>query len=211
MAQNKSMQHWNAHQMCVFDVETTGLKPCWHEIVQIAVVALDANLQPRRKILPFEMFFCPEHPERIDPEAMRVTGLKEVDLLRRGHDPEKGRDLFEQWVKKLELDITPSGTPKRIIPLAHNWAFDKVFIQDWLGASLFNELIDSRYRDTMTTSLFLNDAASFHAEKVPYSKNTLQWLCKRLGVENPRAHDAIQDCLATAECYRRLCQLGVLA
>lgn len=206
---NKCMEHWNAHQMCVIDVETNGTKPFWHEIIQIAVIALDANIKPRKDILPFEMFFAPENPERTDPDALKVTGHKLPTLLREGWNIDKGADLFGEWIKRLDLGQTPQGHPKRIIPLAHNWSFDRPFIQDWLGYSLYNELFDSRARDTMTISLFLNDHASFHAERVPYSKNTLNWLCSKLNVEHARAHDALQDCLATAECYRRLCQLGL--
>jgi len=206
-----SMSHWNAHQLVALDAETTGTKPFWHEIIQIGAVALDANCKPRKNIMPFDIYLCPEHPERVDPDALKVTGFKLPDLLRKGINPDKARDLFEQWVGKLDLGITPAGYPKRIIPLAHNWAFDKPFFQDWLGPAFFNDLIDSRYRDTMTVSLFLNDHASFHAEKVPYSKNTLGWLCSKLGIEHEFAHNAVQDCLATAECYHRLCKLGILA
>lgn len=195
--------------MVAIDVETTGTRPFWHEVVQIAVVALDANLEPRKDILPFDIFLCPEHPERVDPEAMQVTGLKLDQLLRQGHNTDKAVDLFLNWVQRLELGCTPAGHPKRIMPLAHNWAFDKPFVQDWLGYGNFDELFDSRYRDTMVMSLFLNDHAGMHAEKVPYSKNTLGWLCHQLKVEHEYAHNALQDCLATAECYKKLCERGV--
>jgi len=205
------MQHWNAHQLVAIDVETTGTRAFWHEIVQIAAVALDANCLPRKDVMPFDIYLCPDHPERADPEALRVTGFKMTDLLRKGINQDKAKDMFDRWVKTLDLGITPSGYPKRIIPLAHGWAFDKPFLQDWLGYGAFDEMIDSRFRDTMCVSLFLNDHAAFHAEKVPYSKNTLGWLCKQLGVENIKAHNALQDCMATAECYNRLCKLGIIA
>jgi DNA polymerase III epsilon subunit-like protein len=205
------MRHWNEHQMVVLDVETSGTRPFWHEVIQISAVALNARLQVRKDILPFDMYLCPEHPERIDPEALRVTGLKLTDLLRTGFNVDKSRDMFEEWTKKLELGCTPTGTPYRIIPLAHNWAFDKAFIQDWLGYGLFDELFDGRYRDTMVTSLFRNDLAAIHAEKVPHSKNNLSWIAENLGVQHDYAHNSLQDCLVTAECYRRLCQLGLMA
>jgi DNA polymerase III epsilon subunit-like protein len=197
--------------MCVLDVETTGTTPYWHEVTQVACIALNANLEPRKDIMPFDIFLTPEHPERADPEALRVTGIPLQKLMREGHNQDKARDMFERWVERLELGQTKWGTPKRVIPLAHNWAFDKPFLQDWLGATLFNELIDSRFRDTMTVSLFLNDNASFQAEKVPYSKNTLTWLASKLGVQHDHAHNALQDCLVTAEVYKRLCQRGLMA
>jgi DNA polymerase III epsilon subunit-like protein len=207
----KTLEHWNGHQLVALDVETTGTRPFWHEIVQVAAVALNADFQPRKDIMPFDIYLCPEHPERVDPDALKVTGFEMTDLLRKGINPDKARDMFEIWTTRLELGMTPSGTPKRIIPLAHGWAFDKPFFQDWLGYATFDELLDSRFRDTMCVSLFMNDHAAFHNERVPYSKNTLGWLCAKLGVENVKAHDALQDCLATAECYHRLCKIGVIA
>lgn len=204
----KSMRHWNAHQMVALDVETTGTRPFWHEVIQVAAIALDANLDPRKDIIPFDVFLCPEYPERVDPEALRVTGLKLDHLLRHGHNTDKAVDMFEDWVKKLELGVTIGGNEKRIQPLAHNWAFDKPFLQDWLGYGTFNYIIDSRARDTMTLSLMLNDMAAMHAEKVPYSKNTLKWVCYQLDVEHEYAHNALQDCIATAECYKRMIQRG---
>lgn len=206
---SKTMRHWNAHQLCAIDVETTGTQPYWHEIVQISAVALDADLTPRKDLMPFDVFLCPDHPERVDPDAMKVTGLSLKKLMLEGHSPDKAVDMFERWVERLELGQTVWGTPKRIMPLAHNWGFDKPFIQDWLGHALFNELFDSRCRDTMIISLFLNDYAAFQAETVPYSKNKLSWLASKLGVEHEGAHNSLVDCLITAEVYRRLCLLGL--
>ena len=206
----KSMRHWNAHQMVALDVETTGTRPFWHEVIQVAAIALDANLNPRKDIMPFDVFLCPEFPERVDPEAMKVTGLKLDVLIRNGHNTDKAVDMFLDWVEKLELGVTVGGHEKRIIPLAHNWSFDKPFLQDWLGYGTFDYLMDSRARDTMSLSLMLNDMAAMHAEKVPYSKNHLKWLCGQLDVEHEYAHNALQDCIATAECYKRMIQRGLV-
>lgn len=206
----KSMRHWNAHQLVAVDAETTGTRPFWHEIIQFAAVALNSDLEPRKDIIPFDIYITPEHPERVDPDALRVTGLKLDWLMRNGHNMNKAIDMFEHWVGKLELAVTPGGYTKRIIPLAHGWPFDKPFIQDWLGYGTFDLLFDSRFRDTMCVSLFMNDLAGMHAEKVPYSKNTLGWLCNQLNVEHEYAHNALQDCIATAECYKRMCSRGLV-
>jgi len=201
-----SMQHHNGHQMCVIDIETTGLDPYMDEIIQICIVALDSNIEPRRDVMPFFIEIAPVNPEAVSPEAMSVNKLDLVRICQRGHDREKAKDLLDNWVNKLKLPYTPSGERKRILPLAQNWVFDSAFIKRWLGPNTFSGIFDGRYRDTQTVSLYLNDRAAVHGEKVPFSKNNLNWLCSKLNVENHKAHDAMSDCLATAEVYRRLLQ-----
>lgn len=204
----KSMRHWNGHQICAIDVETSGLDPYWHEILQICILPLDSDLKPRRDVTPFYIDMAPEFPHRISEEALKVNRLNINRILMRGINQDKAKDLLEDWINKLGLPYTPSGFRKRIIPLAHNYNFDKPFIQRWLGIETYSDYFDSRVRDTMGISLFLNDAADMHAEKVPYSKNTLSWLASKLDVTIERAHDAMQDCIATAEVYRKLLQHG---
>ncbi len=206
-----SMQHWNGNQLCVIDTETTGLDPHWHEMIQIAIVALDSEIKPRQDVLPFYIEIVPEHPERADKKAMEVNRKTFTEIAQRGHDPEKAKDLLEEWIKKLGLPSTKYGSPKRIIPLGQNYAFDMGFIKQWLGVSLYSDLFDYHYVDTMITAHFLNDRAAVHAEKVPFSKTNLQWLAKTLGVQRERSHDALQDCLTTADVYRLMLNQGLLS
>jgi DNA polymerase III epsilon subunit-like protein len=208
----ESMQHWNGHQLVAVDVETTGLDPFYHEICQICILPLDSNSVPRRGIMPFYVELKIDYPERTDLEAMSVSRANLVKIQRRGFDKEAAKDLLEDWIKKLKLPVTSGGRPKMLIPLAHNWPFDRAFIQAWLGTSLFNDIFWGHYRDTMQTALYLNDKAAMHAEKVPFNKVSLRWVATQLNVEHPlsKAHDALQDCITTAACYRKLLQRGLL-
>jgi len=205
-----SMQHWNGNQLCVIDTETTGLDAYWHEMIQIAIVALDSDIKPRQDVLPFYIEIIPEHPERADKKAMEVNRKTFTEIAQRGHDREKAKDLLEEWIKTLGLPTTKYGNPKKIIPLGQNYAFDMGFIKQWLGVDLYNDLFDYHYVDTMITAHFLNDRAAAHAEKVPFSKTNLQWLARTLGVQRDRAHDALQDCLSTADVYRLMLLQGLL-
>ena len=204
------MQHWNNHQMCAIEVETSGLDPFWDQILQLAIVPLDANLEQRRDVPPFNIYIKPENPTAISSAALRVNKIDIQKVVRFGHDIEKAKDLLEHWVAKLKLGTTKFGNPKRILPLAHNWQFDSSFIKRWLGIEMYGEIFDSRYRDTQVAAEYLNERAAMHAEKVPYSKVNLGWLAKVHGVVNEQAHDAVFDCLTTAEVYRRMTQTGLL-
>ena len=66
---NNCMRHWNGDHLVVLDLETTGLRPGWHEIWQIALLPLDSNLDMRKDVLPFDILIEPEHMERIDWSA----------------------------------------------------------------------------------------------------------------------------------------------
>jgi len=202
-----AMEHLNGNQICVIDTETTGLDPFYHEMIQIAILPLDANLDPRQDVIPFYISLKPDHPERIDREAMKVNKI--MDLTKNGFDRLKAIDLLEEWVTKLKLPCTKYGTPKRITPLGQNYTFDKTFIQAWMGNKSYEAFFHYHYRDTMIAANYLNDRAAFHAEVVPYSKVGLQWLCHQHKIENVRAHDALSDCVATAAVYKKMCQVGL--
>lgn len=197
------MQHWNGHQLCAIDIETGGLDPSWHEILQICILPLDANCEIRQDIIPFCIDMKPEHPTRVEPEARRKNGIS-LERMMRGHDQDKAKDLLEDWVNKLKLPYTQYGNRKRIQPLGQGFSFDKGFIQAWLGIESYSSIFDGRHRDTEIVAAYLNDLAAMHAEKVPFSKINLSWLCKELKVPLERAHDAMADCVATAEVYRKL-------
>lgn len=198
-----SMVHWNGCHLVAIDVETTGLDPNFHEIVQIAVLPLDSNIKPRTDVLPFYIMIKPEYPERFSKEAQSVNKLKLSDIMERGFDKFAAIDLFEEWMDKIGLPYNASGHNRcNLIPLAQNWPFDREFVAAWLGRETFHLHFHPRYRDTMTVANFINDNMGMQGEDVPYHKVNLTWLCKKLNIRIDRAHDALSDCAATAAVYR---------
>lgn len=194
-----NLVHLNGSVMCAVDIETTGTDPQKHDIIEIAIVPLDSNLKPIQTILPFSMLLQPGRPQNIKASATRVHGKTLVELQRDGIEPFKAADLFDEWFEHLKL---PFG--KRIVPLAHNWPFDRSFIIAWLGIEHFNQYFSALYRDTMVTAQFFNDRAAFHAHKVPYNKVRLSYLASQMDIPHEHAHSALHDCLVTAQVYHRL-------
>ena len=56
--------HLNGCLMAAVDLETTGTRPGYHEIIQIAVVPLDSDFRPLADVRPFYTLVKPEYPER---------------------------------------------------------------------------------------------------------------------------------------------------
>ena len=161
--------------------------------------------------MPFYIEIVPDHPERADPKAMQINKMNFAIIGQRGHHPDKARDLLEEWIeKKLKPGFTKFGNPKKILPLGQNYPFDMSFMKAWLGNETYNDLFHYSYRDTKVVANFLNDRAGMHVEKVPFAKTSLGSMAKKLDVELVNAHDALADCQATAEIYRRLLQQGLL-
>lgn len=191
--------HLNGNLLAAVDFETTGRRPGYHEIVQIAVVPLDSDIQPIKELRPFYTNIKPQYPERIEKSAFCVNGINLEELMLYAPEQERVKDLLVEWWNRLDL---PFG--KVLVPLVQNWAFESSFFKAWLGPDMVDKLFHSHARDTMLYAVAMNDRAAFMGEELPFNKVGLGSLCNKLNVVNQNAHNALADCLATAEVYRRL-------
>lgn len=193
------MRHLNGNLMAAVDFETTGDQPGYHEIVQIAVVPLTADIRPNSSLRPFYSNIRPDYPERADPRAMRVHGIKMEDLLMHAPPQERVADMLVEWFGALDLPAN-----RNLVPVAWNWAFESGFGQAWLGTSLWKEIFHSHARDGMLFGLALKDRAAFAGEPYPFESVGLSAIAKKYGIENPNPHDALADAITGAEAYRAL-------
>ncbi len=191
----------NGNLLCAVDVETTGLNPEKHDIIEIAVLPLDNDFKPQKQSLVpwFHMTMKPRRPENIDLDALEVNRSKLVEICNNALDADRVADLFMEWFEKLNL-----GIEKRISPLAHNWIFDVTMIRNWIGPLSTELIFDGRYRDTMAFALSQNDCAEQRGTLCPYPKVNLKYLASTLKVDSPDAHNALPDCRITAEIYTKM-------
>jgi DNA polymerase III epsilon subunit-like protein len=188
----------NNNLLVAVDVETTGLLCGYHEIIQVAVVPLNSEIQPCENMRPFYISIRPEHPER-QKGAAGIHHLNLEDLLSSSVSQEKAADLFDEWFDNLDL---PFG--KRLAPLAHNWAFERGFLSHWLGLETFDGIFHPYARDTWCLATIINDAAAWHGRTIPFTRINLGAMCEKFGFEIINAHDALADSLATARLYREM-------
>jgi len=191
--------HTNGNQLVAVDVETTGLEPGFHELHQVAILPLDSKIKPSKGIVPFYLDLQISYPERIEKKAIKMPKIEFAKRQQRALDPFTAADLLDDWFDRLKLPIY-----KRLCPLAQNFPFDRSFLMAWLGTASYEHLFSPLYRDTLVNTIFHSDLSDFRGDKIKFVQHNLQYLCQKLDVKNQKAHDALQDCVATAEVYRRL-------
>ncbi len=193
------MAHLNGNLLCALDVETTGFDLDMHGIIEIAIVPLNAQIEPHEHFPLFHMRMKPDEGEEIDQDAIRVNGVDLAQIILEGHQRDSVADYLMNWFDALHL---PGY--KKIIPLACNWPFDRSMIERWLGKASFEHIFHPHYRDIQPVANYLNDCADARAEAVDFPKVSLQYLCNLLKVPQLKAHTAISDCIATAQIYKKL-------
>lgn len=196
------MKHLNGSMLCAIDTETTGLEAGYHEIVQLAIIPMDAQLLPRKDIMPLNIIIRPEYPERWTHKVMHED--RKAEILSNGLDSEKAKDVLEDWFIRLAIPPKKTGTPNNITALGQNYAFDQAMLKAWLGIENYSRYIHYHFRDTMVAALFLNDLAAYKCEPAPYPMVGLKDLASTLLIKNDYPHNAYYDALTTAQVYRRL-------
>lgn len=182
--------------LLAIDLETTGLRPGYHEITQIAAIMLDRNLG---ELGAFETLVKIEHPERGlegNFNVFEYTGIKLEDLQKAPALKDALR-LLETFARS-----RIGGTDLRqIMVFGQNPTFDKGFLEEafvrqgWKYPFDFHVLaLESMYvhQHLVRTGELPGDIG-------------LKDICKAAGVENKQKHNAMSDIRASVDALHRLC------
>lgn len=162
----------------VLDTETTGLEAhLGHRLVEIGAVEMIGRRPTGRH---FHTYLNPERA--IDEEASKVTGIKDEDLVDQPLFRDKV-DEFLEFIRGAELII-------------HNAVFDVGFIDAEL------KRLGPQYGKTTDHASVL-DTLVMARTMYPGQRNSLDALCKRLGVDNTRRelHGGLLDAQLLADVY----------
>jgi DNA polymerase III epsilon subunit-like protein len=185
------------------DLETAGLEPGRHPIIQIAAVAVDSELC---ELESFEIKIRFADAEA-DPNSLSANHYSKELWKREAVEPAKAAKQFSRFLRRhATIDmLSRDGKAYRIAQLvAHNGErFDGPFLHAWYRKlGLF---CPARYMVLCTKqrALWLFDEDKSLTPPTDYK---LQTLCEFFGVHLPAedAHDAFNDVRATVELYRAI-------
>jgi len=181
------------HNLAFIDLETTGLDPNKHEIIEIGcIVARQVSQNGQgctlEKIEEFEIRVKPEHLETAEPEALRINGYNETD-----------------WVFASDLAQalkTLSDKTEGAMMIAHNLTFDWSFLEKAFAKTGVLNKMDFHRIDLLSVAF----ARLYHETKV--DKFSLRALTEYFGLTNERAHTALADIRVSFEVYKKLLGLS---
>lgn len=174
----------NQRLVAFVDVETTGLSPDQHEIIDFACILETRTMGPQE--VSFKM--KPEHLDRASPKALEVNG----------YTPEK----WERGWSQSEGATAISQALKNAVLIGHNVRFDAGFLNTTLERHNIKERLDYHLVDTCTL-------AWEHLVPLGLDSLSLANVCKFLGVP-PGGHEALGDARACREVYYKMLRAGML-
>jgi DNA polymerase-3 subunit epsilon len=167
------------------DVETTGLDPIRHEIIEISAVRVHPTLLFVQRELTTRV--RPQFPERCTAEAAALNGF----------DPEKWDDAPDLYDVLERYKLVAGGC----ILVGHNVGFDREFLANaFRRAGVEEPKLDHHVVDTASLAWPLVAVGALPSL-------SLSGVCDVLGISNTGAHSARRDVGRTMEVFRRLMAL----
>lgn len=174
------------------DLETTGLEPARHEILEIACLVAKPEAVPGRGpklsvVDEFEVRVKPEHLERADPEALRINGYNDADWL---------------FAADLRLGLEPLvAKTENAVMVGQNVSFDWAFLERAAETTGLQFKMHYHRIDLLSMAF----ARLYHNLEI--DKLSLRALAEYFKIENPRAHTALADIRVTYQIFCRLLEI----
>jgi len=180
------------------DTETTGLDPKINGIHQIAAqIVVDGKME-----MEFDFKFRPLDTEKIEPEALAVSGLTVEEVMAR---PLSSKDVYKKIDSILCQFVNKYDKHDKMVISGYNCNFDAQFLSEWYkkhnNKYFFGLCHGGAYLDGLTMALLLEIKKG---EKVFFPDRKLGTVAKHLGVQLDDAHDALADIIATRDVIRSL-------
>jgi len=179
----------------VVDIETTGLKTYVNQVLTVGMVLIDVT--PKKLEFVDEAHLFVKHEEyNVSRMAMAINKINLKEHHKVGIFPDKACDKMHEFVDKNILYETPI--------LGHNVHFDIRFL---------NALFDVEKKKYPFCSYKFDTRyiwQRFKREGVvsSFTNAKLGTIANYLDVDYTKAHDAIEDCKITAECYWKMLGMG---
>ncbi len=174
----------------VVDVETSGVDPLKHSLLEIAAVTIKQNEESHYVI--DETFIChviPFEGAKLDPKAMEITKIDPYHPFRFAVDEEKALHKLFKFSKK----AVNAHHCRRAVLVGHNAHFDLGFIQTAMQRC---EIKSGPFH-----SFTCLDTATLSG--LVYGKTVLAKALKKAGIafDKDKAHSALYDAEKTAELF----------
>lgn len=176
------------------DCETSGLNPYDHDVTELGAIVIEKNndkwVVNAKKAYHKRLLL--QDPDKADEEALEVGHYSEAQWEKTGVSAEEGFLDFNEWLKSVSPSEKPNGC-------AHNAEFDKSMITancDRFGVYPF---LTEAWIDTVAMWILykkFND--------LTHLGNSNKVMCDHFKVENKKAHAALADAIASAQCMTKM-------
>ena len=179
------------------DVETTGVEPGRHGIIQLAAL-MDIGGEIADT---FNLKFQPHEGAEINPDALKITGTDPEELKTRT----TSSDACREFLRFLGKHIGKYDKEDKAYPAGYNVAFDLAFLDAWLRHH-GNKYGSGTYQNwKMLDPLPLCRIWDYQGTLALWDYK-LQTVCNHFGIALD-AHDALSDIMATRTLLRMI--LGI--
>jgi len=192
-------------RLVFFDLETGGIDPKRHPIIQLAAIAVDERLEVL-EAFEAKIQFNPLHAKA---HSLRKNHYHPGIWANEAREPKTVAQEFSEFLRRHASvpALSAQGKPYQVAQLAaHNAAFDGPFLSAW-----YDKL--KLYLPARRLVLCTMQLAMWHfllGDKIPPANYQLATLCEHFGVSfhAASAHDALGDAVATAQLFQALARKG---